>query len=488
MKMNRSLLGADYEGCIVLDGLTAARGGSVAVTDKATDETLFQAGVASVEDVNDAVKATAAAQQLWASRSPVERGDVLREFARLCHLHQDEVAGWIVRETGSIPAKGAFEVQTSARDALFAASLTDQPNGYILASPCARESKARRVPLGVVGVITPWNSPFVLAARVIMPAIAMGNGCVLKPDIQTPICGGYLIARLVELAGAPPGLVSVVPGDGDIGQAICTHPDINMVSFTGSTPTGRKVAATAGQQLKKVSLELGGNNAAIIFPDCDVAAVASATAFGSFFHQGQICFTIGRHLVHEDVREAYVKLLTEKAAALHVGNPATQQVHLGPMINQTQAKRARDILARSISAGAELSCGDPGEGAFMKPIVVDGVTSDMSLFREEIFGPVAPITTFRDEDEAVDLANAVKDGLVTSVFTDDIGRALRMSDRLRTGIVHINDQTVVHEAFAPIGGMGSSGNGARSGGPSVADEYSQWQWITVSQEVPKYPF
>ncbi|WBU59928.1 aldehyde dehydrogenase family protein [Paracoccus albus] len=488
MEKNLTLLSEQHEQCVVLDRLSPARGGSVAVTDKATGETLFTAGVASVDDVNDAVKATAAAQKMWASRSPVERSDVLREFARLCHLHQDEIGGWIVRETGSIPAKGVFEVQTSARDALFAASLTDQPNGHILASPSVRESKARRVPLGVVGVITPWNSPFVLAARVIMPAIAMGNGCVLKPDIQTPISGGYLIARLVEMAGAPPGLVSVVPGEGAIGKEICTNPGINMISFTGSTQTGRNVSATAGQQLKKVSLELGGNNAAIVFPDCDLAAVASATAFGSFFHQGQICFTIGRHLVHEDVRGAYLKLLTEKAARLHVGNPATEQVHLGPMINRTQADRARDILVRSISAGAELSGGDHGEGAFMKPIVVDRVTADMSLFREEIFGPVAPITTFRNEDEAVNLANAVADGLVTSVFTDDIGRALRVSDRLRTGIVHINDQTVVHEAFAPIGGMGTSGNGARSGGPSVADEYSQWQWITVNHEVPEYPF
>ena len=482
------LLNSDYEGAIVLEDPAPAHGGQVDVADKATGDVLFKAGLASPEDVDSAVAITRKAQQDWAQRSPVERGDVLREFARLCGEHQEEIGRWIVRETGSIPPKAPFEVMTSARDALGAAALTEQPQGYILSTSLPRESKARRVPLGVVAVITPWNSPFILAARVILPALAMGNGCVLKPDVQTPVCGGYLFARLVELAGAPKGLVTVVPGAGDVGAALCTHPGVDMVSFTGSTATGRKVGAAAGGSLKKVALELGGNNATIIFPDADMEAVASATAFGSFFHQGQICFTIGRHLVHEDAAEAYATILADKARNLHVGNPATEQVHLGPMINETQAERAEDIYDRSVGMGAEVLYAGGREGLMFKPAVVKGVTKEMPLFEEEIFGPIAPIMTFSTEEEAIELANSVEYGLATSIFTPDLARANRIADGVNTGIVHINDQTVVHEVFGPIGGMNASGNGARSGGPSMADEYSQWQWVTVNDRVPDYPF
>lgn len=482
------LLTSDYRGAIVLEGPTEARGGQVEVADKATGEVLFTAGLASQEDVDLAVATARKAQEEWAKKSPIERGDVLREFARLCDEHQEEIGRWIIRETGSIPPKAPFEVMTSARDALGATALTEQPQGYLLSTSLPRESKARRVPLGIVAVITPWNSPFILAARIVLPALAMGNGCVLKPDVLTPVCGGYLFAKLIELAGAPKGLVTVVPGAGDVGAALCNHPGVDMVSFTGSTATGKKVGAAAGGSLKKVALELGGNNATIIFPDADLDAVASATAFGSFFHQGQICFTIGRHLVHESVVDAYSKILAEKARNLHVGDPAKQQVHLGPMINETQAARAQDIYDRSVAMGADVLFEGGREGLMYKPAVVKGVTKDMPLFGEEIFGPVAPIIAFKTEEEAIELANSVEYGLATSIFTADLARANRIADGVKTGIIHVNDQTVVHEVFGPIGGMNASGNGARSGGPSMADEYSQWQWITVNDRVPEYPF
>lgn len=485
---NAALLSAAHRGAVVLAGPEPATGGQMEVTDKASGEVIFTAGLASAEDLDAAVRATAQAQREWAARGPVARGEVLRNFARLCHEHQDEIGGWIIRETGSIPPKAPFEVLTSAQDAIEAAALTGQPQGYLLSSAHPRESKARRVPIGVVGVITPWNSPFILAARVILPALAMGNGCVLKPDLQTPVCGGYLVARMFEEAGAPPGLVSVVPGGADIGEAMCRHHGIGMISFTGSTATGRKVGAAAGESLKKMSLELGGNNAAIVFPDADLAGCAAAAAFGSFFHQGQICFSIGRHIVHEDIAEDYARLMAEKAAALHVGDPARAQVHLGPMINARQAERAKTIMDRSVAMGAEVMAGGTLDGLYFKPAVLRGVTPDMPVFREETFGPVAPILTFRTEDEAVALANDSEYGLASSIFTADLARASRLADRMRSGIVHINDQTVIHEVYGPIGGMGASGNGARSGGPSMADEYSQWQWITVNAQVPDYPF
>ncbi len=481
--LTETAAGALYDG-----GFRKAAGKGVPVTDKATGELLFEGGVATVSDVQAVCAKAADAQKEWAALSPIARGDVLRKFAALCQQHADEIGRWIIRETGSIPPKAPFEVMTSAREAIETASLTGQPVGHILSSEQNRASYARRVPLGVVGVITPWNSPFILAARIMLPALAMGNACVLKPDIQTPVCGGYLIAKLFELAGVPAGVVGVVPGGGDIGAALVENPDIDMVAFTGSTATGRKVGEVAGRHLKKAALELGGNNATIIFEDADIDGAVSAAAFGSFFHQGQICFTIGRHLVHENVAEEYARKLAAKAESLHVGNPATGMCHLGPMINAAQAERADRLMTESIAMGATLLAGGQRDGLNFKPTVLGNVTTDMPIYTQETFGPVAPIVTFKTEEEAISLANGIEYGLASSIFTTDQARAMELSKKLQTGIVHINDQTVIHEVFGPIGGMGASGNGARSGGPGTMEEYSQWQWVTVNTDVPEYPF
>lgn len=484
----RDLVDDEMAGSVYVGRFRKAGGGTVSVTDKATGEMLFTSGVASSEDVADACRTAKQVQDQWAQKPPVERGDILRKFAQLCEVHADEIGQWIIRETGSIPPKAPFEIMTSAREAIEIAGTTGQPVGHILASALARKSYARRVPLGVVAVITPWNSPFILAARAILPALAMGNAVVLKPDLQTPVCGGYLLARLFELAGVPEGVFNVIPGGGDVGAALVDNPDVNMISFTGSTATGRKVGEAAGRDLKKVALELGGNNAAIVFEDADLDGTVSATAFGSFFHQGQICFTVGRHLVHDTIAEEYAAKLAEKARSLHVGNPFTQQVHLGPIINEKQAARAQKLLDDSVAAGANVLAGGSRDGLNFRPTVLTAVTTQMGIYADEIFGPIAPIVTFKTEDEAVALANGVPFGLATAIFTRNQARAMRIADKVKTGIVHINDQTVLHEVFGPIGGMGASGNGARSGGPSVMDEYSQWQWITVNEEIPAYPF
>lgn len=484
----QAFISDEMRGSIYLGRFEKAAGGAVDVTDKATGEVLFAAGNATAADVARAAQTAKAAQGAWAALPPTARGDVLRKFAALCEVHLEEIGRWIVRETGSIPPKAPFEVMTSAREAIEIASLTGQPVGHILASSQTRSSYARRIPLGVVGVITPWNSPFILAARVVLPALAMGNAVVLKPDANTAVCGGYALAKLFELAGLPDGVFTVVPGGPAVGEAMTLDPNINMISFTGSTASGRKVAENAGRTLKKVALELGGNNAAIIFEDADLDKVTSATAFGSFFHQGQICFTVGRHLVHESVAKAYGEKLATRARNLHVGDPNVQQVHLGPIFNEKQAKHAEDLLNASISAGAKVTAGGSRDGLFFQATVLENVTSENPIFKEETFGPIAPITTFSTEAEAIQLANDTEYGLVASIFTANQTKALRVAGQLRTGIIHINDQTVNHEVFGPIGGTGASGNGARSGGPSVMDEYSQWQWVTINETVPDYPF
>jgi benzaldehyde dehydrogenase (NAD) len=283
-------------------------------------------------------------------------------------------------------------------------------------------------------------------------------------------------------------LLQIVPGGADTGEALVAHPDVSMISFTGSTPVGRRIGEVCGRMLKRAALELGGNNALIVLEDADLEKVSSAAAFGSFFHQGQICFTAGRHLVHESVAKKYTELLAQRAANLHSGDPHQAQVHLGPMINQKQVDRANKLLQASIAQGAKVEAGNAIDGLYFKPTVLSGVTPDMDVFKDEIFAPVAPITTFKTDAEAVALANQTEYGLVASIFSGNQSRAMHMATQMKTGIVHINDQTVNHDVFGAIGGMGASGNGARSGNVTSLDEYTHWQWITVGDEIPGYPF
>ena len=463
--------------------------GTADVTEKATGAKLGEIGIASLEDVTAAAATAREAQKEWAKVPGPKRGDVLREFSRLVLAHSQEIADQIVRETGSIRAKGQWEVQMTAREVLEAAALGSQVQGILAATAeVGRQSIARRIPVGVVGIITPWNSPFILGSRAIGPALAMGNAVILKPDAQTPIVGGVTFARLLEEAGLPNGLFHVLPGGPETGAALVKEHLIDMISFTGSTRVGRQIGSIAGGQLKRVSLELGGNNPYIVLDDADIEAAASAGAWGAFFHQGQICLTAGRHLVHERVADAYVEALVRKAKALVVGNPFDEKVQLGPIINERQAANVDRIVAETIAKGAKVLTGGSRKGLFFEPTVITGVTPGMAAFDEEIFGPVAPITTFRDDEEALALANATEYGLVAAVVSADLARAQRIADGLHSGIVHINDQTVLHEVYGPIGGVGASGNGFSYSTLTNADQFSEWQWTTTRSQIPAYPF
>jgi benzaldehyde dehydrogenase (NAD) len=476
--------GRIYNGAWVPPG-----GGTMRVQDKATGVDIGEVGIASPEDVAAAAAVALDAQRVWKELPGPARGDVLREVSRLVLEHGEEIADQIVRESGSIGAKGEWEVRMTAREILEAAAIGSEPIGLIVATAePGRQSFARRVPIGVVGVITPWNSPFLLAARAIGPALATGNAVILKPDPHTPICGGVMWAQLLEAAGLPAGLFHVVPGGIPTGEALVEEPLIEMVSFTGSTRAGRTVGAKAGGLLKRVSLELGGNNPYIVLDDADIEAAASAGAWASFFHQGQICLTAGRHIVHERVADDYVDALIEHARGLVIGDPSAGAVHLGPIVNERQAASVDRILNESLTQGAELRFGGSRNGLFFEPSVVTGVKPGMPLFDEEIFGPVAAITTFADDNEAVGLANSTSYGLSAAVVGADLGRAKRIADQLHAGIIHINDQPVLHEVYGPIGGVGVSGNGHNYGAVTNADQFTEWQWVTTRTEMPPYPF
>jgi benzaldehyde dehydrogenase (NAD) len=463
--------------------------GTADVTEKATGAKLGEIGIASAEDVSAAAVTARQAQKDWAELPGPKRGDMLKEFSRLLLAHSEEIANQIVRETGSIRAKAQWEIQITAREFLEAAALGSQPHGILTADlETGRQSIARRVPVGIIGIITPWNSPLLLGARAIGPALAMGNAVILKPDVQTPVAGGVTFARLLEKAGLPDGLFHVLPGGPETGAALVKESLINMISFTGSTRVGRQVGSVAGGQLKRVSLELGGNNPYIVLDDANIEAAASAGAWGAFFHQGQICLTGGRHLVHERVADAYVEALVRKAKALVVGDPFDEKVQIGPIINERQAANVERIVAETIAKGAKVVTGGSRKGLFFEPTVITGVTPGMAAFDEERFGPIAVITTFRNDEEAIALANATDYGLVAAVVSADLVRAQRIADRLHSGVVHINDQTVVHGVYGPIGGVGASGNGFGHGTVSNADQFSEWQWITTRSQIPAYPF
>lgn len=458
------------------------------VVEPATGMPITRTGLATKADVSTAAKTAADAQAAWAATPYRERSALFNRAAQWLEVHAGEFVPWIMRETGAIRAKAEFELGEAGVLLREAAAMCSQPQGNILPSTPGRMSLARRVPLGVVGVISPFNFPLILSLRAIAPALAAGNAVIDKPDPRTPVTGGYLIAEMFEAAGLPADLLHVLPGGVEAGEAVCTDPNIAMVAFTGSTPAGRKVGELCGRHLKKVSLELGGKNSLIILDDADLDLAASNAAFGAWFHQGQICMTSGRILAHESIAEALAERMAEKARHLPVGDPMTETVALGPIIDQKQLEHVDGIVKETVAAGAQLLAGGTHEKLFYAPTVLTGVKPGMRAFEDEMFGPVVSITTFSSDDEAIELANGTEYGLSAAVISKSVARAMVLGERLRTGLLHINDQTVADEMVNPFGGRGASGNGTSIGGPSNWEEFTQWQWITIKDTPPSYPF
>ena len=484
-----SLLDASlWEGKIYLNGWRDGGAGTAASVEPATGDTLGTYGVASVEDVHEAAAVAAAAQKEWAARKPEERAAVLRRAGALWEEHAEEIQSWIVRESGGIGLKAGLETHIAANECFEAAALPSLPAGDVLTSNEDRWSFARRRPVGVVSVIAPFNFPLILSIRAVAPALALGNAVLLKPDPRTAVCGGVSLMRIFEEAGLPAGLLSLLPGGADIGAAVVEAPEVRVISFTGSTAAGRKIGESAARNLKRAHLELGGNNAMIVLPGADLAKAASAAAFGSFMHQGQICMTTGRHIVHEDIYEDYVAALAEKAKNLPVGDPKTGTVALGPIIDENQLKRIDSIVQDAVAAGARLAAGGTNNGPFYSPTVLADLDPENTAWKDEIFGPVAPVIKFSTIDEAVELANANEYGLSLSIL-GDVGLAMQVADRVDSGKVHINEQTVSDEANSPFGGTKNSGNGSRIGGHQAnMESFTETQWLTVRPEIANYPF
>src|SRR5215218_2668 len=455
--MTMSLLDLDaWQGRIYSDGWVEGGAGDAPVLEPATGTELARTGRATPTDVLRAAERAAEAQAAWAAQPYPARAAVLRAAGHLFTEHAPEIADWLVRESGAVRPFAEFQTQVAAEECFAAASLAAEPYGSLLRSAVPRLSLARRVPVGVAGVIAPFNAPIVLAVRAIAPALALGNAVVCKPDPRTAVSGGVVFAR--------------------------------VFAFTGSTRGGRAVAELAARHLKRAHLELGGNSALIVLDDVDLEAAVSAGAFGSFNHAGQICMATSRHLVHADVAEDYARVLAAHAEKLPVGDP-TGAVAVGPLIDSGQRDRVHELVTTSVDAGATLLAGGTYEGLFYQPTVLADVSPDVPAFGAEIFGPVAPVTPFRDLDEAVRLATATPYGLSLGILTRDVMAGLALAESIPTGLVHINDQTVNDEPNAPFGGLGDSGTGSRHGGSQAnLDAFTETQWVTVRGDIAPYPF
>jgi benzaldehyde dehydrogenase (NAD) len=486
--MGELLGAAAWAGKIYSGGWVDGGGHTFASVEPATGRQLADVGSAAPDDVRRAVQRASDAQRSWAATPYDRRATVLRRAAELLAKHQDELEDWVVREAG-LPRYFAGALG-AAEEFHQAAALASAPLGQVLPSVQPRLSFTRRRPVGVVGIIAPFNAPLMLSARAVAPALAVGNSVVLKPDPRTAVCGGFVFARLLEEAGLPADVLHVLPGGGDIGRELVTHPDVPVIAFTGSETAGREVARLAAGLLKRVHLELGGNSALVVLEDADVEQAARAGSFGSFHNAGQVCMASSRHLVAASLVEQYTALLAERAEKLRVGNPAEDDdVAYGPLIDVAARDRVHAIVSDSVAAGARILIGGSYDQLFYRPTVLADVPPEARAYQDEIFGPIAPIIAFKDIDDAARLAAQTDSGLSLAILTTDVVMGLALAERVPVGMVHINDQTSTDEAIAPFGGVGSSGNGYRIGGQAAnLEAFTEMQWITVNQEPGSYPF
>jgi len=454
-----------------------------------TEQAIITIPSANEDDLNEAYRSAEQAQKDWADLLPAKKQAYFDSLLSVVNERKDEIIDWLVKEAGSTLVKAEVEYQAAVSIIKESSSFPTRMSGEILPSNTpGKENRVYRYPKGVIGVIGPWNFPFHLAMRSIAPAIATGNTVVAKPASESPVTAGLLIADLFEAAGFPAGVLNVVVGRGsEIGDTFVTHPVPKLISFTGSTEVGSHIGELAGKHIKDTALELGGNNAMIVLDDADVEKAVEAAAFGRFLHQGEICMSINRLIVHEQVHDQFVEAFKEKVETLKVGDPSEKDTTVGPLINHGAIERIQEDLQASLDRGATLLTGGDSEGNIMHPTVLTNVTNDMPIASNEVFGPVIGIIKVSSEKEAITVANDTSYGLSGSVFTTDVHRGVETAKQINTGMIHVNDQSVNDEAHVAFGGEKSSGLG-RFGGEWALDKFTTVKWIGVMNGYRKFPF
>ncbi|RDI41866.1 aldehyde dehydrogenase family protein [Falsibacillus pallidus] len=453
-------------------------------------EELVSIQAASKEDLDEAYKAAESAQKEWAKELPQNKRAVLEKAAHVMEENKEVILEWLMKESGSTFMKASSEFQASMNILKESTTYPYRMEGKILPSQTAgKENRVYRGPLGVIGIISPWNFPFHLAIRSIAPAIATGNAVVLKPATDTPVTGGLIFASIFEAAGLPKGLLNVVVGKGsEIGDDIVTHPTPRLISFTGSTEVGRHIGELAGKHLKKTALELGGNNAFIVLDDADIDQAVDSALFGKFYHQGQICMSVNRIFIHKAIYDEFAEKFIEKAKKLKFGNPTEKDANVGPLINRGQVDRILKDIEASVDQGAKLMLGGKANSNVLEPTVLTHVKNDMAIAENEIFGPVAALIPFESDEEAIEMANAYPYGLSGAVHSSNIEHGTNVAHQIHTGMIHVNDQSVNDEPHMPFGGEKDSGLG-RFNGEWVLEEFTTLKWLSVQHTPRNYgPF
>ena len=438
----------------------------------------------TAEEVADAVSAALRGFERWSARSPMERGRALRRVGEAMLQHEDELADLEARNLGApLPASLAM-VRRAAQSFFYFGELADKVSGEVVPVEGDYLAYSKREPHGVVAAVVPWNAPIIFATKKIAPALAFGNACLLKPAPETPL-SALLLERLMVESGLPDGVVRVLPGGRGTGEALTGDPRVSLIVFTGHDGTGKAIAAAAAANLVPTALELGGKSAQLVFADAPANRLVEGLASGVFANAGQACIAGSRILVERGVEARLHRRLAERTRAIRVGNPLAPATEVGPQTTRTQQQKTERMIRDAVAGGASVlaqaelpAAAELGDGYYVAPTLLAGVTPDMEIVREEVFGPVAVLASFETEAEAIALANDTEYGLAAGVWSTDVARAHRVADRLRAGTVWVNTYGVISDRM-PFGGIGRSGYG-REGGRAAVELYTRVKSVWTS--------
>ncbi|HLR51465.1 MAG TPA: aldehyde dehydrogenase family protein [Candidatus Avamphibacillus sp.] len=444
---------------------------------------------ASIQDLDEAYVAAAKAQKQWQKTNPVAQRTIFDKAFQYIEDNHEDIVDVIIDEIGGTRLKAEFEIGLVKNIIKEASTFPFRMVGKILPSPTdGKENRVYRVPMGVIGVISPFNFPFFLSMKSVAPALAAGNGVVLKPHEHTIITGGTMIAKIFEKAGLPKGLLNVVTTEiSEIGDHFVEHPIPRAISFTGSTKVGQHIGSVAAKNLKEIQLELGGNSALVVLDDADIDLAVSAAVFSRFTHQGQICMSANRLIVHEKVYDEFVEKYVEKVSNLTCGDPRNSNTIIGPLINERQVENTITLIEKGIEEGANPIVKGEVEGNVVKPVVFTDVTPKMAITKEELFAPVVSIMKASSDEEILSITNDTAYGLSGAVHTRDIERGAELAKQMDTGMIHINDGTINDEPNVAFGGMKNSGIGRLNGEWSL-DAFTTTKWISVQHDKIEYPY